>query len=626
MSRARLDDNQNAVQLFPFVAVLLCTMGSLLVLLVGVASSSKARALEEAAALQAEAQAANVVRAAESQENIEAARRELEQIAKYQAELDAVHAQAADRLHQDQARLSHLEDHMRRLREQLETLKLAAAELNALEDEHYDDREQARQEIERLQQLIDESRKTIEELRAEAKTRAKSYAIVPYQGRSGTRRRPVYIECREDDVVLQPEGVVFTLDDFQPPIGPGNPLVAAIRAAREHIIRVESNAAAGEGAAPYPLIIVRPKGIRFYYYVREAIQSWDSEFGYELVEEDWELKYAPADPQLATVEYEAAELARRRLQALAAAAPKAYGAYRYGSGGFGSGGFGGGDGDFGDDDFGDGGDGEGSSSSPTAAGGARFAARPGGGRAPIVVRRTGAGEGQDAGGKGAGGGTTDDRYTGQNSDGAVAATGEASSSPTTPGGLPGGSGSKQQPPADIERQPDGTPVSGAYTGGEDPEQTLDDMARAAAASESSDTAAERKKTKARGKDWAIRNANPGMIPIRRTIQVVVRGDALAILPEASATNESSAAGREFRFADAPEGAYEDLLSAVDQRIEDWGMAGQGLYWRPVVELKVSPDGERRFNDLARLLKHSGAEIRSGATAQRDEGGARGTNR
>ena len=77
---------------------------------------------------------------------------------------------------------------------------------------------------------------------------------------------------------------------------------------------------------------------KFYYYVREAIQSWDSEFGYELVEEDWELKYGPADPQLARREYEAAELARGRLQALAAAAPQAYGAYRFGGGG--GGGFG----------------------------------------------------------------------------------------------------------------------------------------------------------------------------------------------------------------------------------------------------------------------------------------------
>jgi hypothetical protein len=188
---------------------------------------------------------------------------------------------------------------------------------------------------------------------------------------------------------------------------------------------------------------------------------------------------------------------------------------------------------------------------------------------------------------------------------------------------PRGSGSKQQSVEDVERQPDGTPASGAYVGGENPEQELDDMARAAAAG---GNPPQHQNTKTRGKDWAIRNANPGMIPIRRTIQVVVRGDALAILPEASTTNEDSAAGREFPFAGAPAAAYENLLSAVDKRIEDWGMAGQGLYWRPVVELKVNPDGEHRFDDLVRLLKHSGVEIRSGEIAQQQTGGARGSNR
>ena len=332
MSRAKHPEHLNAVQLFPFVAVLLCTMGSLLIILVSVARSSKVRAVETAAAEQVAARAVAAAKrlspAAEA-----AAKKELGQIAAYQSQLDTVRTRAAAKLREDQLRLSHLEDHMQRLREQLDSLKLSAAELNSLEGEHYDDRKQAQREVERLGQLIADSRKTIDELRAEMKRRPKSYAIVPYQGHRGTFRRPIYIECCENEVILQPEGVKLTMDDFRPPIGPGNPLVAAIRAAREYIMRYESNAAAGKEAEPYPLIIVRPKGVPFYYGVREAIQSWDSEFGYELVEEDWELKYSPADPQLASLEYQAADLARNRLRALAASAPQAYGAYRSFDGG-----------------------------------------------------------------------------------------------------------------------------------------------------------------------------------------------------------------------------------------------------------------------------------------------------
>ena len=631
MSRAKHQESLNAVQLFPFVAVLLCTMGSLLVLLVSVARSSKDQAAEAALAAQAEARAAVAARAAESKESVAAAQRELEQIATYQSELDSVRTKAADQLRQDQLRLTHLEDHMRRLREQLESLKLAAAELNALEGEHYDDRKQAREEIVRLQQLIEESRETIEQLRSESKSRAKSYAIVPYQGRSGTYRRPIYIECHERHAVLQPEGVVFTEDDFQPPIGPGNPLVAAVRAAREHILQHESTGHAGKETEPYPLIIVRPDGINLYYAVREAIHSWDDEFGYELVEEDWKMKYAPANPQLAAVEHEAAEVARGRLRALAAAAPRAYGAYRFGEG-TGGGGYGN---DFaaGDDDgLGDGGEYQVAKASPSAGASTRYSATSNGGRALAVVSRADVEKeqlaaGGNSNGNNKGSGSTDNRYAAKNPPGAIAESDKSSSVPTTAhGDQRRGPGSKQQPPEDVERRPDGSPVSGAYVGGENPEQELDAMARAAAAGDESGGAARHNKTKVRGKDWAIRSANPGMIPIRRTIQVVVRGDALAILPEASTTNEDSAAGREFPFAGAPAAAYEDLLSAVDKRIEDWGMAGQGLYWRPVVELKVNPDGEQRYDDLVRLLKHSGVEIRSGEIAQQEERGTTHANR
>jgi hypothetical protein len=643
MSRARRQDPQNAVQLFPFVAVLLCTMGSLLVLLIVIARSSRAHALEEAVAAQAKARAAARAQAADVSKKSAAAQAELDQIKAYRSKLDSVRAKAADELHQEQLRLSHLEDHMRRLQDQLESLKVAAAELNTLEGQHFDDRKQALAEVDRLQQLIDESRRTIERLRAESQ-RAKSYAIVPYQGKRGTFRRPVYIECRGDEVILQPEGVVFTPDDFRPPIGPGNALVAALRAAREHIVEYESSGLQGQAAEPYPLIVVRPKGIVAYYCVREAIQSWDDEFGYELVEEDWDLKYAPPNPQLAAKESQAAELARNRLRALADAAPQAYGAYRAGSG-FGNSNASGID----DDDDEDGppfGGGSGGDTDAGPVGDARFAPRSGG--RPLAVATTndtlppGTGGAERA--PASDGGAGDNRYAVGNSlasnvpPGVTSApstnpskpTGESSrddSSGPSPTGSANATASGPQPrPGDIERKPDGSPANGAYGAGEDPEQEFDKMARAAAGDRDGDKPPEHQPTKARGKNWAIANGRPGMIPIRRSIQIVVRDDALVMLPEASSTNEASAAGQVFPFADAPEAAYDRLISAVEKRIKDWGIAGQGLYWRPVVELKVGANGDHRVDDLVRLLKYSGVDIRGSEIAQHEPGGSDHANR
>lgn len=621
MTKARNREGDNPVQLFPFVAVLLCTMGALLVLLVSVARSSRTRALEDAAALQAEARAAAAVHAVENQENLEASRRELDRIAAYQREIDEARRRADAILQHDRARLAHLEDHMRRLREQLETMKLAAAELNSLEGSRFDDHQQALAEVERLKRLIEEARTRIANLRAESARRAKSYAIVPFEGRSGTQRRPIYIECNQEEVVLQPEGVVFTSDDFRPPIGPGNPLVAALRAAREHFDRNAPPNGQTRTVEPYPLIVVRPKGVEFYHLVREAIQSWDSEFGYELVEQDWELKFGSADPQLATVEYEAAQLARQRLRALADAAPQAYGAYRGGSRW--SDGFGDGDGDLTGDSYGESAAGRSGGSAPSVESVERSMGvvrrsdprRNSGRIATVIVKR------QDAVANGSAAGV-ENSSSGSADKPPTAAAGGVKTAETQATALSGTSSSADGPQSSSGANAapaEAGPESGSYAGGYNPEAELDRMARNSAAKE--DETARQSRQTTRGKNWAIRNANPGMIPIRRKIQIMIRNDALVILPESA-----GAAGKEFAFDASTDDAYDELLSAIDKRIQDWGMAGQGLYWRPVIELQIAPDGDGRVDRLVQLLEHGGAEVRNDAVARQSAGGAHGATK
>ena len=82
-------------------------------------------------------------------------------------------------------------------------------------------------------------------------------------------------------------------------MGPGNPLAAALRAAREHLLAErEFDPQAGE---PYPMLLVRPEGIAAYYAAREAMKSWGCDFGYELIGDDWKLAYPPPDPRLVGV-------------------------------------------------------------------------------------------------------------------------------------------------------------------------------------------------------------------------------------------------------------------------------------------------------------------------------------
>ncbi len=146
--------------------------------------------------------------------------------------------------------------------------------------------------------------------------------MVPYEGPNQTHRRPIYLECRADAVVLQPEGIELTEADFEGPLGPGNPLAAALRAAREYMLaQRDFDPQAGE---PYPMLLVRPEGISAYYAARAAMKSWGGDFGYELVGDDWKLAYPPPDPRLADVVRQAIASARVSQARLIAAAPRQY--------------------------------------------------------------------------------------------------------------------------------------------------------------------------------------------------------------------------------------------------------------------------------------------------------------
>ena len=118
-----------------------------------------------------------------------------------------------------------------------------------------------------------------------------SFAIIPYDGANGTRRRPIYIECGPDRVTIEPEGIVLTIEDFAGPDGPGNPLATVLRAVRDdwpHMARREAQRRTLSVAD-------RPAGRhRLFYSARQAMASWASEFGYELVEQNRRLAYPPS--------------------------------------------------------------------------------------------------------------------------------------------------------------------------------------------------------------------------------------------------------------------------------------------------------------------------------------------
>jgi hypothetical protein len=306
MKRPPKPQGAASVSLFPFLAVLLCTMGALIVLLVVIAQQARAQAARAAAAKLQQSDDLEAEAEAQWQDY-------QDQAAQLDGRLTGLRAQLEGK-RRDAALL---EAELARLKGRLADLEDRAGKLDEKLAEAADDKT-----VEQLRRQIGAYRKRIEDVSAEIRTArsrkpGSAYAIVPYSGPNGTQRRPIYIECRQDSIVLQPEGTVLLASDFpivkgRVPIG--NPLEAALQATIRHWETTSS--ASGR---PYPMLLVRPDGIDSYEAALSALgylsgqQRFD--FGYELVDADWDLAFDEPNRELAAEQRAAATQARQMLAA-----------------------------------------------------------------------------------------------------------------------------------------------------------------------------------------------------------------------------------------------------------------------------------------------------------------------
>jgi len=360
-SNRRAESNGNPVSLFPFLAVLLCTMGALIAILLIIArqaqiSADKMFVEDENAAvaqldsekkseveseikpeeesesvpkseLKPETKVEETAELAEdgpSREELEKAiqklksRNEMEQW--HNEELQNVRAQLEKEAQQARIALSTTQEKRNQIVQQMQTFREA---LIRLEREHENlSAEDLKKELTDGQKKLEELQKELEKAENTAKKQNGSYAILPHEGPNGTRRYPMYIECREDGAWLMPENVRLGAGDFEGVLSMENPLEMALMAKRQYLLRNGIFQETSDGVQePYPLIIVRPGGILYLYMVKEALQSWKSEFGYELVEDSLSVAYPPNDEALKGEMTKAIGAARARQREIAAMAP-----------------------------------------------------------------------------------------------------------------------------------------------------------------------------------------------------------------------------------------------------------------------------------------------------------------
>ncbi|MDP6446804.1 MAG: hypothetical protein QGG36_12840 [Pirellulaceae bacterium] len=300
MRRRRQRKTGLKVALFPFLAVLTCTMGALIVLLVMVVNQARSHA----------EQREDDLRLQQADELDE----KRSQFAEFQWRAEVLEPQRKQLLNDlanKRNELAHLEEHIRALEKRARALLEQQVQLDLLDTQRND---QFEHQIAAAAAELERVRGEVEELKKQVANRRPSYAIIPYDGPNGTRRMPVYIECFDRKIVIHPEGIVLSDKDFDGSLGPGNPLDAALRAIREHY-------ATARQVEPYPLLIVRPGGEFAYSWARSAMNNWDDEFGYELVPAEMKLKYRQADPGLKQTLEVVVQQARERQQLLAKVMP-----------------------------------------------------------------------------------------------------------------------------------------------------------------------------------------------------------------------------------------------------------------------------------------------------------------
>ena len=180
------------------------------------------------------------------------------------------------------------------IRAESDSLSAEQERMNQLYLRLLDQHQQTEQRVEDLKQQIAQARADL----AEADSK---FAVVPYDGTSGTTRRPIIIECTEDRLTFASEGVTLTARDLDGFTERFNPVLYATQALIRFWERKDRMSPDDELGEPYVLLVVRPGGTTTYYVARELLAGLQQPFGYELVTDDQEFAWPKANLEASAI-------------------------------------------------------------------------------------------------------------------------------------------------------------------------------------------------------------------------------------------------------------------------------------------------------------------------------------
>jgi len=280
------------VSTFPFLAVLLCAMGSLILVLLVMDRRARlaadARARRQALRLSEEAARAAGLRAEWERKRQEARRtREQERAALHtrllseeqllQMQMEKTRrelAEAAARLRAEEEDAAGLRRRIAEERNRVAGAEKALAGSRTAAARADGRAAGARSGLARMTADLLQLEQALKDLKAARERERQTYSVVPYHGKRGESRRPLYVECAADGVVFHPDRL--RLDVAARP--------AEVRAEVERRIARQRERYPDDARSyprPYLLLLVRPDGIDRYYQLQAALSDLALDFGYE---------------------------------------------------------------------------------------------------------------------------------------------------------------------------------------------------------------------------------------------------------------------------------------------------------------------------------------------------------
>jgi hypothetical protein len=298
--------HNNSISLFPFLAVLVCAMGSLILLLLVMTRKMRQdqyveqTAVVESAASEVDAELAARIAALEKQ--ISSAELNLNSL---QANAQA-HRSSVD---ESQVRVTDLETELAQLQEKLkgtdadavpvaesmaESRKLKAEEVALLRQLKDTEKRllSKQQQLANAQDASNEAslalqekhsdllklRDQVDEARSRLAKVSGTSTLLEFSNPTGTERTPIVVDVSGKGFEIYPNGIQITQADMEGFPVRDNPFLAAILTIHQH------RSKGSVTGAPYVLLLVRPDGALPFYGAQRILMESNIHYGYELLE------------------------------------------------------------------------------------------------------------------------------------------------------------------------------------------------------------------------------------------------------------------------------------------------------------------------------------------------------